>query len=79
MTKEETNLLYNAYAFIANNTSGLTKLQMSYEKVASLEKVDEDVLEVSKPIYLLLKSAIIIDDAIHQLKAEGKIDWLKED
>lgn len=79
MTKEETNLLYNAYAFIANNTSALTKLQMNYEKVADLNEVDEDVVEVSKPIYLLLKSAIIIDDAIHQLQAEGKIDWLKED
>ena len=79
MNKEETNLLYNAYAFIANNTSALTKLQTSYENVANLQKVDEDVVEVSKPIYLLLKSAIIIDDAIHQLKAEGKIDWLKED
>ena len=52
---------------------------MSYEKVAKLDKVNDDVMEVSKPIYLLLKSAIIIDDAIHQLKAEGKIDWLKED
>lgn len=79
MTKEETNLLYNAYAFIANNTGSLTKLQMSYEKVAKLDKVNNDVMEVSKPIYLLLKSAIIIDDAIHQLKSEGKIDWSKED